>query len=57
MVTNLETKSYQAIEKRKNELIDRLIKHGVYKKGGRHLYSLSLNDLENEWKIIEHSAL
>lgn len=53
----METKSYQAIEKRKNELIDRLIKHGVYKKGGRHLYSLSLNDLENEWKIIEHSAL
>lgn len=53
----MTTQSYQAAEERKNELIDKLIRHGVYKKGGRHLYSLSLNDLENEWKNIERSAL
>lgn len=39
-----------AVEKRKNYLINYLIKEGIYKKNERHLFELTLTDLELEYK-------
>ncbi|WP_018660220.1 Fur-regulated basic protein FbpA [Heyndrickxia acidiproducens] len=43
----------KALEKRRNELIDRLIAFHVYKKEGRHLFELTLPELEDEYKSIQ----
>lgn len=40
----------QAVENRRNELINKLIAFNFYKKGDKHLFELSLTDLENEYK-------
>ncbi|MCM3600861.1 Fur-regulated basic protein FbpA [Robertmurraya korlensis] len=39
-----------AVEKRKNYLINYLIKAGIYKKNEQHLFELTLTDLELEYK-------
>lgn len=39
-----------AVEKRKNYIINYLIKSGIYKKNERHLFELTLTDLELEFK-------
>jgi hypothetical protein len=40
----------------KQTLINKLIKSGIYKKGNKHLYELTLSDLENEYKYIEKKS-
>ena len=40
------------VQSKKKELINELIKQGIYKKNEKHLYELSLRELENEYKLI-----
>jgi hypothetical protein len=40
----------------KQTLINKLIKSGIYKKGNKHLYELTLSVLENEYKYIEKKS-
>jgi hypothetical protein len=46
-----------AVRKKRQLLIDKLIKSGVYKKNNKHLYEWTLRDLEEEIKYIEGSGL
>lgn len=39
----------QAVENRRNELINKLIAFHLYKKDDKHLFELSLTELENEY--------
>ncbi|MBS4174349.1 Fur-regulated basic protein FbpA [Bacillus sp. FJAT-49736] len=39
----------EAVESRRNELINKLIKLGQYKKDDKHLFELTLSDLELEY--------
>lgn len=41
-----------AVQSKKKDLINKLIKQGIYKKNEKHLYELSLSELENEYKLI-----
>ncbi|MEK4630987.1 MULTISPECIES: Fur-regulated basic protein FbpA [Bacillus] len=41
-----------SVEGRKKHLIHLLINNGIYKKSERHLYELSLGELESEYKYI-----
>jgi hypothetical protein len=40
----------QAVENRRNELINKLIAFGIYKKQEKQLFELSLSELECEYK-------
>ncbi|MCU9594553.1 Fur-regulated basic protein FbpA [Caldibacillus thermolactis] len=42
----------KTIAERKNKLINKLIAYNIYKKDGRHLYELSLFELEQEYKKL-----
>lgn len=42
-----------AVQQRRQLLIDKLLKIGVFKKDDRHLYEWTLSDLEEEYKYIE----
>ncbi|MDM5327174.1 Fur-regulated basic protein FbpA [Neobacillus sp. CF12] len=42
-----------AVQQRRQYLIDKLLKIGVFKKEDRHLYEWTLSDLEKEYKHIE----
>ncbi len=44
-----------AVTKRKNELIHRLIKSGIYKKGDQHLFELTLTELEHVYRSYHHN--
>ncbi|MFS0777891.1 Fur-regulated basic protein FbpA [Neobacillus sp. 3P2-tot-E-2] len=46
-----------AVQQRRQFLIDKLLKVGVFKKEDRHLYEWTLSDLEKEYKYIEASSL
>lgn len=46
-----------AVQLKKQKLIDKLIKAGIYKKNNKHLYELTLTDLEKEYKYIEKNGL
>jgi hypothetical protein len=41
-----QEKNLFSSNKRKNQLINMLINKGIYKKEGKHLYDLSVTDLE-----------
>jgi hypothetical protein len=43
----------QALESRRNELINKLIAFNHYKKEDKHLFELSLTDLEREYKKVQ----
>ncbi|WML52101.1 Fur-regulated basic protein FbpA [Neobacillus sp. PS3-12] len=47
----------QAIQIQKQNLINRLIQSGIYKKNDTHLYELTLSELENEFKYIKKDSL
>lgn len=47
----------QAVQIQKQNLINRLIKSGIYKKNDTHLYELTLSELENEFKYIKKVSL
>ncbi|WP_423798300.1 Fur-regulated basic protein FbpA [Neobacillus sp. SAB-20_R2A] len=40
----------KAVEQRRQRLIDKLIAFNVYKKADKHLFELSLSELENEYR-------
>ncbi|MEH7177627.1 Fur-regulated basic protein FbpA [Neobacillus vireti] len=42
-----------AVQQRRQMLIDKLLKKGVFKKDDRHLYEWTLSDLEEEYKFFE----
>jgi len=41
-----------AVQSKKKDLINKLIKLGIYKKNDKHLYELTLSELENEYKLV-----
>jgi hypothetical protein len=43
------SKAIEAVEGRRNELINKLIEMEQYKSGGKQLFELSLSDLEYEF--------
>jgi len=43
----------EAVETRRNELISKLIELDQYKKDGKHLFELTLSDLEYEYFKIQ----
>ncbi|WP_372402451.1 Fur-regulated basic protein FbpA [Bacillus spizizenii] len=45
----------QSAEIRKKQLIHLLIQNGIYKKSKRHLYELSLTELESEYKHVRRA--
>jgi hypothetical protein len=46
-----------AVQQRRQFLIEKLLKIGVFKKEDRHLYEWTLSDLEKEYKHIESNPL
>lgn len=46
-----------AVQQRRQYLIDKLLKIGVFKKEDRHLYEWTLSDLEEEYKFIQNNHL
>jgi len=42
----------KAVEDRRKKLIDKLIAFKIYKKGDKHLFELSLTELENEYRSL-----
>jgi hypothetical protein len=46
----------QSAEIRKKHLIHLLIQNGIYKKSTRHLYELSLMELESEYQTLSGGA-
>jgi hypothetical protein len=46
-----------AVQQRRQFLIDKLLKVGVFKKEDRHLYEWTLSDLEEEYRYIETSSI
>ncbi len=45
----------QSAEIRKKQLIHLLIQNGIYKKSKRHLYELSLTELESEYNHVRRA--
>jgi hypothetical protein len=43
----------EMVEKRKELLINKLLKHGIYKLLNQQLYELPLSELEREYKKID----
>ncbi|MFS0821644.1 Fur-regulated basic protein FbpA [Bacillus sp. 1P02SD] len=40
-----------AVQSKKKDLINKLIKRGIYKKNDKHLYELTLSELEKEYEL------
>ncbi|WP_044337167.1 Fur-regulated basic protein FbpA [Rossellomorea aquimaris] len=45
-----------AIHNRRNELINKLIFHNIFKKGNKQLFELTLQELEDEFKYIQNES-
>lgn len=43
----------KAVENRRKKLIDKLIAFKIYKKDDKHLFELSLSELENEYRTLQ----
>jgi hypothetical protein len=46
-----------AVQQKRKYLIDELIKSGIFKKNNKHLYEMTLSDLEEEYKDVETNGL
>jgi hypothetical protein len=46
-----------AVQQRRQFLIDKLLKIGVFKKEDRHLYEWTLSDLEKEYQYMENNGM
>ncbi|MBU8590394.1 Fur-regulated basic protein FbpA [Priestia megaterium] len=44
--------TYSDIQRKKTSIIDSLIHLGIYKKGNKQLYELTLHELEKEYHIV-----
>ncbi|WP_010676883.1 Fur-regulated basic protein FbpA [Bacillus timonensis] len=42
-----------AVQVKKKDLINKLIKRGIYKKNDKHLYELTLSELEKEYEVYD----
>lgn len=42
-----------AVQLKRQKLINKIIKSGMYKKNNNHLYELTLSELEKEYTYIE----
>lgn len=42
-----------AVQLKRQKLINKLIQYGIYKQNNKHLYELTLSELEEEYKFIE----
>ncbi|MEH7384245.1 Fur-regulated basic protein FbpA [Bacillus sp. JJ1521] len=47
----------QAVQLKKKEVINKLIKQGIYKKNDKHLYELTLSELENELQMTTNDLV
>ena len=45
------------VQLKKKNLINKLIKLGIYKKNNKHLYELTLSELEKEYKNMNTNDL
>ncbi|MGC8230048.1 Fur-regulated basic protein FbpA [Pseudobacillus badius] len=43
---------HEAVQNRKEFIINQLLSRGIYKKQNTHLYELCLSDLEREYKLF-----
>jgi hypothetical protein len=48
----MSEQTYSDIQRKKNSIIDSLIHLGIYKKGNKQLYELTLRELETEYHIV-----
>jgi Fur-regulated basic protein A len=46
----------EAINNRRNELINKLIVHNIFKKGDKQLFELTLRELEDEYHYIQNEC-
>ncbi|RWR12867.1 Fur-regulated basic protein FbpA [Siminovitchia fortis] len=46
----------QTVENRRKELIDKLVIMGVYKHGEKHLFELSLRELEYKYRRVKSNC-
>ncbi|RST72206.1 Fur-regulated basic protein FbpA [Siminovitchia acidinfaciens] len=46
----------QPVEVRRNDLIDKLMIMGVYKHGEKHLFELSLRELEYKYRKVKSTS-
>lgn len=46
-----------AVQIKKEKLIHKMIQSGIYKKNNKHLYELTLSDLEKEYQDMENNDL
>ncbi|MED3623540.1 Fur-regulated basic protein FbpA [Bacillus thermocopriae] len=46
----------KAVEQKRQKLIDLLIAHNVYKKVDKHLFELSLTELEHEYRRFKQTC-
>jgi len=48
----MSDQSYSDMQRKKTSIIDSLIHLGIYKKGNKQLYELTLHELETEYHIV-----
>ncbi len=46
----MENSLRKAVQIKKEKLINKMIQSGIYKKNNKHLYELTLSDLEAEYR-------
>lgn len=46
----------EIVQEKRQNLIDRLIQLGVYKINNKHLYEMSLSELEEEYFVLQNSS-
>jgi len=53
----MENTLRHAVQVKKEKLINKMIQSGIYKKNNKHLYELTLTDLESVYKDIANHDL
>ena len=53
----MENTLRHAVQVKEEKLINKMIQSGIYKKNNKHLYELTLIDLEKEYQDIENNDL
>ena len=53
----MENTLRHAVQVKEEKLINKMIQSGIYKKDNKHLYELTLSDLEDEYKVLENNDI
>jgi len=53
----MENTLRHAAQVKEEKLINKMIQSGIYKKDNKHLYELTLSDLEDEYKVLENNDI